>query len=260
MTAFSPVVGVDACPAGWVATALDGTGARIETYDDFETLAAAHAGAERILVDIPIGLPTTSRRRCDEEASDRLGCRGISVFYPPSAAAVECDDYETASETHRDDVGHGLSRQAFHIGAKIRDVARVVDDDYAGRIREAHPELCFAALNGQPIAYAKSSERGRRLRRSLLRAAFDDASFDVDGDGDTDADGDTDGDADADTIYEDARDRFPLSAVGRDDLLDSMVLAVAAAGPPLSSASLATVPEDPAAGEPRIYYPAFELP
>ncbi|WP_256288515.1 DUF429 domain-containing protein [Halobellus inordinatus] len=237
MAARSPVVGVDACPAGWVATVLDRDDARIETHRDFAAVADTYADAERVLVDIPIGLPTTSRRRCDEDASDLLGCRGISVFYPPSAAAIDCDDYETASEAHREDVGHGLSRQAFYIGEKIREVASVVGDDYGGRIREAHPELCFAALNGQPIAYAKSSARGCRLRRSLLADALDGAE----------------------DAYEQAREDYPLSDAGRDDLLDSMVLAVVAAGKAVAGGPLTTVPADPDADEPRIYYPPFEV-
>ena len=232
MTASPHVVGVDACPAGWVATVRRGTEVRIETHAAFDAVTEAHPDATRILVDIPVGLPTDGRRRCDERASDLLGCRGISVFYPPSEAAIERDDYDAASDAHRDDTGYGLSKQAFHLRGKIREVGAVVGGDYGGRVREAHPELCFASLNGQPIAYSKSGGRGRRLRRSLLSESL----------------------PGADAAYEAALDRFTRSDVGRDDVLDSMVLAVAATEP-----SLATVPADPGEGEPRIYYPGFEI-
>ncbi|MFB6250519.1 MAG: DUF429 domain-containing protein [Halobellus sp.] len=244
MTDDSLVVGADACSAGWITTVRDGDDVRVEAYERFDELAGTYADAARILVDIPIGLPTDGRRRCDEHASDLLGCRGISVFYPPSEAAMDCDDYDAASDAHREHVGHGLSRQAFHISDSIRDVAGVVkqtvdtgggteaSDRYDGRIREAHPELCFASLNGQPIAYSKSGERGRRLRRSLLSAVL----------------------PGCDAAYEDALERYPRTEVGRDDVLDSMVLAVAARESPL-----ATVPADPGATEPRIYYPGFEV-
>lgn len=224
-------VGVDACPAGWVAAVREDGGLRIESHESFASVAGAHPEG-RILVDIPIGLPSDRRRRCDEAASDLLGCRGISVFYPPSETAIERDDYDAASEAHRADVGHGLSRQAFHIRGAIREVADVVGGDYDGRIREAHPELCFAGLNGQPIAYSKSSERGRRLRQALLTDALDG----------------TEG------VYADALDRYPRNEVGRDDVLDALALSVAA-----SEASLATAPADPADDEPRIYYPGFEV-
>ncbi|MFA1609684.1 DUF429 domain-containing protein [Halobellus rubicundus] len=226
-----PAVGVDACPAGWVASVRDADGLRVETHESFASVAEAYPEG-RILVDIPIGLPAGSRRRCDEVASDLLGCRGISVFYPPSERAVERDDYDAASDAHRADVGYGLSRQAFHIREEIREIAEVAGDGYDGRIREAHPELCFAGLNGQPIAYAKSGERGRRLRRALLSDA-------VEG---------------AEAAYADALERYPRSAVGRDDVLDAMVLAVAAAAP-----SLSTAPPDPDGDEPRIYYLGFAV-
>ncbi|MFB6089423.1 MAG: DUF429 domain-containing protein [Halobellus sp.] len=224
-------VGVDACPAGWVASVREDDGLSIEIHESFGSVAEAYPDA-RILVDIPIGLPDERRRRCDEVASDLLGCRGISVFYPPSENAIACDDYDDANDAHRADVGHGLSRQAFHIRDEIREVAAVVGDDYDGRIREAHPELCFAGLNGQPIAYAKSSERGRRLRRALLADALDGAE----------------------AAYADALERYPRSAVARDDVLDATVLAVAAV-----ESSLATAPAEPDDDEPRIHYLGFEI-
>jgi len=55
--------------------------------------------------------------------------------------------------------------------------------------------------------------------------------------------------------YQDVRERLPLATVGRDDILDAMVLAVAAQEDPL-----ATVPSDPDPNEPRIYYPRFDVP
>lgn len=227
------VLGADACPAGWFVTVIDSGNVSTDTFGAFERLMDEHAGAHHVLVDIPIGLPTDERRRCDKEARDLLGCRGNSVFYSPSEGAIECTDYDEANDTHRDDLGHGLSQQAFHISDKIREVRSVVGSQYDGNVRESHPELCFAALNDQPIAYSKSSDPGQRLRLELLDENLDGAK----------------------AVYEDVRDRRPLTEVGRDDILDAMVLAVAA-----RQDSLATVPSDPDTNEPRIYYPGFEVP
>lgn len=193
----------------------------------------AHAEADLVLVDIPIGLPTKERRICDSEAKDLLGCRGSSVFYPQSESAIDCEDYQEANEAQRDSTGHGLSQQAFYIGDKIREVRLDVGSQYDGVVRESHPELCFAALNGQPIAYSKSSELGRGLRLGLLSQELEAAE----------------------SVYQNAREEHPLSDVGRDDILDSMVLAVAA-----QSTELETIPAKPSPDEPRIYYPPFELP
>lgn len=227
------VVGVDACPLGWVATVIDGDGVRMETYSEFERLSQAYAEVDRIFVDIPIGLPEDGRRQCDEDAHDLLGSRGISVFYPPCRSAAELNDYQEAKDEHQDKIGYGLSQQAHYISRKILQVADVVGKQYDGVVRESHPELCFAALNGQPIAYSKSSNSGRGLRMKLLNDELDDIK----------------------AIYQDARDKYLLKEVRRDDILDSMVLAVAA-----KKRNLTTVPPKPSPDEPRVYYPEFEVP
>jgi len=227
------VVGADACPDGWFVTVIEDGHARTNKHQSFEKLSNAYETANRILVDIPIGLPTDKRRRCDVDARTLLGCRGNSVFYPPSESAIECDDYTTANEKHRASIDNGLSQQAFHIREKIREVRDSVGEQYDGSIRESHPELCFAALNGQPIAYPKSSGRGQRLRMQLLIEELDSAT----------------------ELYRDTREEYLLKEIRRDDILDAMVLAVAA-----QTSDLSTVPAVPTASEPRIYYPTFEVP
>lgn len=227
------VAGVDACPLGWFVTAIEAGTVSTDAYESFEEVRDRHAGVDLLLVDIPVGLPTDARRRCDTRAKDRLGCRRSSVFYPPSESALRCEDYDTANATQRDSIGNGLSKQAFNIGGTIRDVNTVVGDRYDGVVRESHPELCFAALNGQPLAYSKSAERGQGFRLSLLSDELDRAE----------------------SVYRGVRDTYPLTDVGRDDILDSMVLAVAA-----RDGGLTTVPTDPDRDEPRIYYPPFEVP
>ena len=223
-------VGVDACPAGWVVTVIGDDGVTIETCERFREVEQEYGDADRLFVDIPIGLPRSERRRCDLKARELLGCRGSSVFFPPCETAAEKPDYEGANDEHRDKMEHGLSQQAYAISEKITEVQSVVGDRFDGRIRESHPELCFAALNGQPVAYPKASDRGRGVRMHLLTEVFDDAV----------------------ALYEDARERYLLKEVRRDDVLDSMVLAHAA-----RSESLRTAPSDPGSDEPRIYYPAF---
>lgn len=123
---------------------------------------------------------------------------------------------------------HGLSRQAYNIGDAIQDVAAVVGSEYDGVIRESHPELCFYALNGQPIAYSKSAERGQAIRTQLLRNVLNGMG----------------------AARRDAREEHLVKDVSDDDILDSVVLAVAA-----RKTTLRTVPEAPDDNEPRIYYP-----
>lgn len=227
MQTAESAVGVDACPYGWFVTVL--TEATIETrlYEDFAEVRADNQAA-RVFVDIPVGLPTGSRRRCDIKARDLLGCRSSSVFFPPCKSAAAIDEYDEANREHREEMSHGLSQQAHAISDKISEVQAVVDEINDGPIYESHPELCFYAFNGQPIAYSKSSKRGLALRLHLLEEKRP---------GMTDK-------------YEQILDETLRKAVRRDDILDSMALALAA-----QSETLRSVPETPGPEVPRIYYP-----
>jgi len=220
-------VGIDACPYGWFATVLIGGSIETELYENFSELYSDYQES-RVLVDIPIGLPTGGRRRCDIEARDLLGCRGNSVFFPPCKSAAAVEDYDEANTRHRDDMGNGLSQQAHAISDKINEVEAVVGDAYDEPIYESHPELCFYALNGQPIAYSKSSKRGLAFRRHLLEQKH----------------------SGMDDEYEQVLDDTLRKDVRRDDILDSMALALAA-----QSEELQSVPDDPEPEVPRIYYP-----
>src|ERR687886_2079559 len=80
------VVGVDGCPAGWIAIRLDlaAGGWRADVHRTFAELLDANRDAAAIGVDIPIGLAETGARACDRAARARLGARRSSVFTPPT--------------------------------------------------------------------------------------------------------------------------------------------------------------------------------
>ena len=70
----SRFVGVDGCPEGWFVVGLDGHGGRYEVgvFKTSKELLDRYAGAELVLVDIPIGLPEgEGGRDCDREARKR---------------------------------------------------------------------------------------------------------------------------------------------------------------------------------------------
>lgn len=88
-------VGVDGCPYGWLAVGLSQNGGcETNVFRTFKELLAHYAGAELILVDMPIGLPDgREERRCDVQARTRLNQngarRGSTVFRAPTRTAVE---------------------------------------------------------------------------------------------------------------------------------------------------------------------------
>ena len=209
------VVGVDGCASGWFAVWHAESGElRSDRYDDFAAVVADHAAAERVLVDMPIGLPTDEPRACDSRAREYLGARGRSVFPVPCRAVVEYvtdagDDttYEHATELQRDHLDSGLSKQAWNITPKIAAVDRLLREaSPTVDIVESHPECCFAALNdGYPVAQPKGQQAGRAARFGVL----DDRLTGWQG------------------CYEAALNDHYRRDVARDDIVDALVLVAA---------------------------------
>lgn len=158
-------VGVDGCPDGWIAVVYDEQGYReAELHASLADLWEAHRGAERVLVDVPIGLreDTAEPRACDADAREVLGSpRAASVFPTPVRAVLEADSYEQARRIQEKRTGASLPAPTWGIVAKMREAEALVRADEAARerLREAHPEVCWWAMNdGEPARYGKTAQ------------------------------------------------------------------------------------------------------
>lgn len=193
------MAGVDGCRGGWLVVAVplhrcgpDQASGRTEVAGDFanatvavcstfEQIASDPRRFVRIAVDIPIGLPEQigpGGRRCDVAARAVLGERQSAVFSMPSRRAVMSETYAAACnaalETSKPP--RKISKQAFHLFPKVREVDAVLrgDPNAAERIVECHPEVAFWALNGKtPLRLAKKVKsrpnlEGLAYRRGLL--------------------------------------------------------------------------------------------
>src|SRR4029077_5268811 len=113
-----------------------------------------------VAVDVPIGLTESGPRECDVEARRVLGApRASSVFPAPVRACLSATTYAQACEAHHRADGRRMSRQAFGILNKIREVNEMLmrDTRLQSRVREVHPEVCFAHWNrGKPMSHRKS--------------------------------------------------------------------------------------------------------
>lgn len=164
-------VGVDGCRAGWIAVSHAGAGLTYRVHSSFAELLASWRAAERILVDIPIGLPWRDcpSRPCDQQARALLGPRASSVFSPPSRRASA--NIGQARALNLNEVGRSLSAQAWGICKKIVEVDRVMLEDSTTKrkVIEVHPEVCFWGLNGgKPMQRRKSKPDGIRERLATL--------------------------------------------------------------------------------------------
>jgi predicted RNase H-like nuclease len=170
------VLGVDACPAGWVGVLLDDP-VRGLVAGDIGALVAAAGPVDVIGIDIPIGLPDAGPRQADLLGRAELGARRSSLFVTPVRAALLAPTHGAAVAANRAATGVGVSIQAYGLGTKILQVDAWLRGR-PGRVVEVHPELSFAAMAGAPLAERKHSWAGATRRRALLAAA----GIDVPGD------------------------------------------------------------------------------
>jgi predicted RNase H-like nuclease len=165
------LAGVDGCPAGWIVAltllASDNRLARLRFVlcPGFDAVLGLSPAPEIIAVDMPIGLletPQPGGRACDQLARRLLRRRASSVFSPPSRMVLQA--------THYDQVrGYGMSRQAFGILPKIRELDDLITPAHQTTVYEAHPELAFMQLAGAPMQHNKKTVAGRTERLKALR-------------------------------------------------------------------------------------------
>lgn len=228
-------VGLDWAKRGWFGVVLrEGADAQ-PTYETevFPTILSVwhkHRDAERIFVDIPIGLPEEGRRRCDEEAADELGPdRRSSVFWTPCRDAVYESTLERAKEVNKAKTDFSISNQTWAIMPRIREVDEFLQEFEDARevVREVHPEVCFWAFDGKrAMADGKLTDDGLEKRLDVLSEV----------------------DARAQEIYEDAVETHidgpeayarTLPKDAKDDVVDALAAAFTARA---SEDQLATIP------------------
>jgi predicted RNase H-like nuclease len=171
------VLGVDGCKTGWIGIALSRGAAagppRAYYAPRISELAhevSQNGPLEVIGIDIPIGLADAGHRQADVLARKAAGPRWSSVFMTPVRAALETDDYPEAADTSRRLTGSGISRQAFALREKIREVDLWVRQARC-RVVEVHPEVSFAELAGKHLRTRKPTWAGMTERRRLLARA-----------------------------------------------------------------------------------------
>ena len=166
------VLGVDACPRGWVAVGLSDAGYAGAWFDaSLAELLRRVPQAAVVAVDMPLGLLESGWRRADGEARSRLRGHASRVFpVPPRAVWEESADGAEANRRCKELTGSGISAQAWGLSRKLLEAQRCWAEDE--RLVEIHPEVSFWALAGQvPVAPSKKSWAGQTLRRDLLARA-----------------------------------------------------------------------------------------
>ncbi len=179
-----PVLGVDGCPGHWVIAEvapdlpLEERTVRWHLLPvDPERLLSLPAAV--VAIDVPIGLPPTGGRACDQAARDLLGGARSSVFFTPSRPVLEAPDYPAACALARSRGERAPSRQLWGIQPRIR----AIDHRLQGapphdreRVVECHPELSFRLVAATPRMAAKRTAPGIGQRIAALTPFIDAAA------------------------------------------------------------------------------------
>ncbi|WP_017582922.1 DUF429 domain-containing protein [Nocardiopsis valliformis] len=161
------VVGVDGCKKGWVAVHLvDGMFHRLRLCPSLAQAVDVVAAAA-VTVDIPLGLVRSGWRECDLRVPRMLGPRRNTVFRLPPRSVVETAGFDAANALCKEVTGQGLSRQTYSLFPKVLE-ADVLRRTGTHLLYEVHPELSFRTMAGEPVAFAKKTWNGQRLRERLL--------------------------------------------------------------------------------------------
>jgi predicted RNase H-like nuclease len=166
------VVGVDGCSAGWVCFQVDlqSRSTSVAVVSKISELLSASPRPLLVGIDIPIGLPLKGARACDLAARRLLGQpRSSSVFPAPVLATLIAKSYEEACRLSLSAHGKSMSKQAYEIIAKIREVDDLMTLEMQTWVFEVHPEVSFYSLNGRrPMKHSKHEGEGKDERLRLL--------------------------------------------------------------------------------------------
>jgi predicted RNase H-like nuclease len=128
------------------------------------------------------------------------------VFPAPCRAALAAVTYRRACALSRRALGVALTIECYNILPKIRELDALVTPARQGFVREVHPEVVFAILDGRGhgLVAPKRTAAGERARLRLLRRVAPRFAPDV------------------------VRRTLGGARVGRDDVIDAVACLVAA--------------------------------
>jgi len=174
-------VGVTYRDGSWLAVSFTDAGyEETAVFDGIgDCWAAYEEEARLLLVDVPIGLVESGDpvRRCDALARELLGPRSGAVFDPPVREATRKRRYSAANRVHERKAGAALSEAAFERSDAIAMCDELLGEvpEAAAVVRSAHPELCYRAFAGTPLAHDEATAAGYAERMRTLATQDRDA-------------------------------------------------------------------------------------
>ena len=165
--------------------------------------AVREKATQLVLIDMPKGLLSDKARKIEGLARQLLKGQASTVFNVPVVDAVFAGDYQDASAINYRMTGKKLSKQAWYLCPKIRELDELLAEEssLSDEIFESHPELVFRLMAGVQMPKKKLAE-GLTARLALLERAGMPAT----------------------QLVNDLVDQYPRSVCFADDAVDALVL------------------------------------
>ncbi|MDD5935774.1 MAG: DUF429 domain-containing protein [Clostridiales bacterium] len=166
-------LGIDGCKGGWIAAVLEQQELHIDKFGEIGEVVSRYPEFDNLFIDMVVGLPSNElqyNQRPDVYARKLITPRSSTIFPVPSRQAV----YETTEEgqiiANQKALNKGLSKQTMAIIPKMRelDTFLIKNPSFIHKIKESHPEVCFARLNGAVVQSKKSTLEGLDERVQIL--------------------------------------------------------------------------------------------
>jgi 8-oxo-dGTP diphosphatase len=163
---------VDGCKGGWIAALLNQGNLIIDKFNHINDIVNKYPYFDEMFVDMVIGLPSSKDHiRPDTYARKIIKERTSTIFPAPCRQAVYARTVSDAYEENESVLGKKFTPLTVGILSKIRELDSYLQNNqrYKNVIKESHPEVCFARLNGKTMLSKKSQIEGIEERINLLR-------------------------------------------------------------------------------------------
>lgn len=155
-------VGIDGCPAGWIAVFINEYGMlNVEVEKNLKDFPFDRQYPnDIILIDMPLGL----ENRPDGALRKAMNGNKSSVFSLSEKLPSTEEEYDSVKDTIT------MSEQTKAIMHKIYEAKRFAGKDPAiFKFWESHPEFCFELLNNRKQLFPKKTGAGQAERLLILK-------------------------------------------------------------------------------------------
>ncbi len=164
-------IGVDGCKGGWIAAILKQGKLIIDKYSSLSEIIQFYPDFDELLIDMVIGLPSSKDHiRPDTYARRIINERTSTIFPAPCRQAVYAKTVSDAYDQNERVLGKKFTPLTVGIIPKMRELDAFLqaNPEYKNVIKESHPEVCFARLNGKTVLSKKSEIDGVEERVRIL--------------------------------------------------------------------------------------------